>query len=150
MKYSLRIFFLTFLFLLGCTPTPEAVIFGSDFCDHCAMAIHDHRYGGLILTKKGKSYKFDSLECLMKFEAEKLAKKGSDEHVLARYVFNTFKRGELIKLEQAHFLKIPKLRSPMGQGIWASDISGDISKAKSEHGGEVLNWSQLKSLLEQK
>ena len=42
------------------------------------------------------------------------------------------------------------MRSPMGMGIWASDSSEQISKAKSEYGGEVLNWAQLKILLEQK
>ena len=138
---------MVFLFLLGCTPKPEPVIFGSDACDYCAMAIHDHRFGGLILTKKGKSYKFDSLECLRKFEVEKLDK---SELIQAHYVFNTFKKDELIKLETAIFLKISNMRSPMGMGIWASDSSEQISKAKSEYGGEVLNWAQLKILLEQK
>lgn len=111
------------------------------------MRILDPRYGGLILTKKGKSYKFDALECLLKFEAEKLDKQ---EIIKARYVFNTFKKGELIKLEQAIFLVIPTMRSPMGIGIWASNSTEDISKAKAQHGGEVLDWSQLKNLLQPK
>lgn len=133
--------------MLGCTVEPEPLIFGSESCHHCAMRILDPRYGGLILTKKGKSYKFDALECLLKFEAEKLDKQ---EIIKARYVFNTFKKGELIKLEQAIFLVIPTMRSPMGIGIWASDSTEEISKAKAEHGGEVLDWSQLKNLLEKK
>jgi copper chaperone NosL len=147
MKKTILNLCLSILFLLGCSAAPDPVIFGSEFCNHCAMAIHDHRYGGLILTKKGKSYKFDSLECMLKFESEKLDK---SEVVSARYVFNTFKKGELVKLENAFYLRIPSLRSPMGQGIWASDSSLEISNAKNEHGGEVLNWSQLKILLEQK
>lgn len=142
-----RLILLFSLFFLGCNATPEPVLFGSEFCGHCAMGINDHRYGGVILTKKGKSYKFDALECLLKFEAEKLDK---TEAVKARYVFNTFKKGELIKLEEAVFLKVPNMRSPMGIGIWASDSTEEISKAKALHGGEVLNWSQLKILLEQK
>ncbi|MDD4974977.1 MAG: hypothetical protein PHY93_11535 [Bacteriovorax sp.] len=143
----IKIFIFSFLFLLGCKVEPDPVIFGSEFCNHCAMGIHDPRYGGLILTEKGKSYKFDSLECLLKFEDEKLDKA---EKIKARYVFNTFKKGELVKLDQAIFLKIPNMRSPMGAGIWASSSLEEISKAKAERGGEVLNWSQLKILLEQK
>ena len=135
------------MFLLGCTVEPEPVIFGSESCNHCAMKILDSRYGGLILTKKGKSYKFDSLECLLNFEAKALDKK---EIIKARYVFHTFKKGELIKLEEAIFLVIPTMRSPMGIGIWASNSTEEISKAKAEHGGEVLDWSQLKSRLQQK
>lgn len=143
-RKSLVNLFFSFLFFIGCTVIPEPVMFGSDFCNHCTMTIYDHRYGGLLLTKKGKSYKFDSLECLLKFESEKLEK---TEFVSARYVFNTFRKGKLIPLEKAFFLRIPNLRSPMGQGIWASDSSLEISKAKNEHGGEVLNWSQLKNIL---
>lgn len=109
------------------------------------MGIQDSRFGGLILTKKGKSYKFDSLECLLDFEVKKLDK---NEEVKTRYVFNTFKKGDLVNVEQAFFLKIPNMRSPMGLGIWASNSTQEILKAQSEHGGEVLNWSQLKVILQ--
>lgn len=130
---------------MACNPEPEKVIFGSEFCHQCAMGIHDHRYGGILLTKKGKSYKFDSLECLLRFEKNKLKK---TEEVKARYVFNTFKKGELIRLEHAHFLKIKKMRSPMGAGIWASDSAEEISKAKGEYDGEILDWLQLQNTLD--
>jgi hypothetical protein len=84
---------------------------------------------------------------MLKFESEKLEK---SEVISSRYVFNTFKKGELIKLENAFYLRISSLRGPMGQSIWASDSSLEIANAKNEHGGEVLNWSQLKIILEQK
>lgn len=143
---SFKIIFFSLLLFIGCVVKPEPVIFGSEFCDYCAMGIHDHRFGGAILTEKGKTYKFDALECLLKFEARKLDKQ---EIVKERYVFNTFKKGDFVSLEKATFLNIPNTRSPMGLGIWASDTPEQILKAKEQHSGEVLNWSQLKILLQQ-
>ena len=111
------------------------------------MKLEDYRFGGLILTQKGKSYKFDSLECLLRFQAQKL---NINEAIKARYVFHSFKKGEIIELEKAHFLKVPNLNSPMGIGILASDSAEEITKAKNEFGGEVMTWPQVENLLNQK
>lgn len=142
-----KILLLLLCILFGCTPKVESVIFGSDLCDNCRMKIHDHRYGGAILTEKGKTYKFDSLECLLEFESKKLDKQ---EIVKERYAFNTFKKGELINVNQAVFLNVPKTRSPMGLGILSAESEGQILKVKAKQGGEVLNWEQLKDLLQSK
>lgn len=141
-----KIFLFLFLWpLVSCSPTPESIIFGQDLCDLCIMKIHDHRYGGLILTQKGKSYKFDSLECLQQFETEKLDK---EEIIKEYYVFDAFEKGKLVPLSKALFLNIPKMRGPMGKAIWGSESQDGISKAQAIHGGEVLNWAQLKALLQ--
>lgn len=143
-----RVLLFSFLFCFACVPKVEPVIFGAEACDFCAMKIQDHRFGGVLLTEKGKTYKFDSVECLMKFESEKLDR---EEKVKERYVFNTFKKGEYIVLERATYLDIPGTRSPMGRGVWAADSAEPFEKAKAEHtGAVVLSWPQLKTLLLQK
>ena len=56
---------LPFLWFLGCEVKPEPISFGNDQCHYCKMNIVDPKFGGELVTSKGKIYKFDALECLI-------------------------------------------------------------------------------------
>ena len=40
--------------IAGCNPKPEKITFGKDNCAECKMTIMDPKFGGEIVTKKGK------------------------------------------------------------------------------------------------
>jgi len=51
---SVSIALIAGLFLTSCTPKPEKIAFGKDNCAECKMPIMDPKFGGEIVTKKGK------------------------------------------------------------------------------------------------
>jgi copper chaperone NosL len=53
--------------LLSCEIKPEPLIMGKDACHTCKMILMDERFGAEIVTKKGKIYKFDDLNCMIGF-----------------------------------------------------------------------------------
>jgi len=55
------------LLFISCSTKPQPIQYGKDVCDHCKMTIVDQKFGGEIVTKKGKAYKFDDLICMAKF-----------------------------------------------------------------------------------
>ena len=55
---SVAIAFMLYLFM-SCNTKPEPFAIGKDNCSFCKMGIIDPRFGGEMITKKGKIYKFD-------------------------------------------------------------------------------------------
>jgi copper chaperone NosL len=98
------------------------------------MMIADKRFGGELVTKKGKVYKFDSLECLSEY-----MDLHSDDYKI--YVVDSMNDGNLIEAEKANFEIRSELRSPMGQGILASPKRENVAKRN------LLEWKDLKPKL---
>ena len=48
---------LAFFVLTGCNPKPEKIAIGKDACAECKMTIMDPKFGGEIVSKKGKVFK---------------------------------------------------------------------------------------------
>jgi len=66
MRRLLPLFFLLLLLFAGCRPKgPVAIEYGQDICAFCKMIIADPRFGAEVITKTGKVYKFDSVECMV-------------------------------------------------------------------------------------
>src|SRR6185436_10723719 len=53
--------------LLSCNVKPEPLTMGKDACYTCKMTLMDNKFGAEIVTKKGKIYKFDDLNCMINF-----------------------------------------------------------------------------------
>src|SRR5690606_35879538 len=51
----------------ACGVRPAHVHLGADECAHCRMVITDRRFAAQLLTDRGRSYLFDSIECLAAF-----------------------------------------------------------------------------------
>jgi copper chaperone NosL len=64
---SVAIVTIAVFILTGCTHKPEKFVLGKDECAECKMTIMDPRFGGEIVTKKGKIYKFDDAHCVAVF-----------------------------------------------------------------------------------
>jgi copper chaperone NosL len=88
----------TFLILLlglfvACEPKQEPINYGVDECELCRMRIMEDKYGAELVTEKGKVYKFDSIECLIKYSLNKNLIGVNDQLVLVSDFSNP---GELI------------------------------------------------------
>ncbi|MEK7254793.1 MAG: nitrous oxide reductase accessory protein NosL, partial [Bacteroidota bacterium] len=110
--------------LNACSPSPQPIELGTDACDHCQMTIVDEPFAAELVTKKGKVFKFDAIECMVNY----LKDKGEDEfaHLLVRD-FESPKDWQ--EARQSTYLVSPNLPSPMG---------GNLSAYKTEAAAKAM------------
>ncbi len=124
----------------SCSVGPEPIHYGEDNCVLCAMTIMDTRYGTEIVTKKGKVFKFDSVECLVEF----LQKDGVDSTDVKLILVTPFNRPEdLVDATASHFLNCKDLASPMGMFLTAFETEATAMNFKDQFGGKVYCWEGL-------
>lgn len=119
---------------------PEPINYGSDACHFCKMTLMDTKFGAEIISKKGKVFKFDDLNCTLNF-----MKKGDlkAEDMAAVYVIDYAQLGKFVTADQAFFLKTDKVRTPMASGILAFEKKEDCLKAQADYGGVCQTWQNL-------
>ncbi len=133
---------MTLFLLASCSKEVAQIKYGTDQCENCKMTLTDKKYGALIYTQKGKSFKFDAAECLLDYVKEN---KISESEIDKYFVINLTEPGELINAAETIFLISPELRSPMGENISAFKNKADAEKYQTEFGGEIFSWDELKN-----
>ncbi|MEX2569591.1 MAG: hypothetical protein WD431_26860 [Cyclobacteriaceae bacterium] len=121
--------------LMGCGAHPEPIAFGEDHCTYCKMKISDPRFGGELVTSKGKVYKFDAMECLLPFMDE--LKDEEFAHILGIAYDDP---GKLIVVEGLNFVISEEYPSPMGAHL--AGFRDNPSK-----GNQSMNWKALSNHL---
>jgi len=129
------------LFLFSCSIEPKPIEYGKDACSFCQMNIVDNQHAAQMVTNKGKVFKYDAIECMMRDMKKK------DESTIALYVINDYDApGELIDAMQATYLISKNVPSPMGanlSGFSNKNKASEIQKAKN---GTLYSWDELKTL----
>lgn len=124
----------------SCRTGPKALKLGVDHCDYCMMTVSDARFGGEIITKKGKLYCFDDPHCIISFIREKKIPRSSvDQVLLVDYSGNH----EFIPADLAHLFRADALRSPMGGNIAAFRTADSLILFMKDKKGERVNWDDL-------
>tara|TARA_B100000959_G_scaffold279707_1_gene340343 strand:+ start:1152 stop:1604 length:453 start_codon:yes stop_codon:yes gene_type:complete len=126
------------LYSFSCNIIPKGINYGHDECYHCKMLIVDKKHGGKIVTSKGKTYKFDSIECMIGFVAD--FEKFPIQKVS---VIDYNDPGVLIDANQATFLKSKNIPSPMGAFLSAIKDRKVATEIKNIKGGVFFTWSKL-------
>lgn len=128
------------LFLSSCSTKPQPFKYGSDVCDHCKMTIIDPKFGGEIITKKGKAYKFDDIVCMATFLKSSEIK---EDQILQKVVVNYSKQNDFVDVDKAFFLVSPALKSPMAGNSAAFISNAEAEKVKTSTPGEIQRWKDL-------
>lgn len=128
-------------FSLSCSTKPTPFEAGKDNCHFCKMGITDTRFGGQLITKKGKIFKFDDLSCLVSF----LKAGGEEESNISQTLTVLFEKpNEFLDVNKAAFIISPELKSPMGSnaaGFTNASAAGDFAKGKQQT--TIITWKQL-------
>jgi len=135
--------FFALLFFTSCATGPEPIRYGKDNCHQCKMTLTDKRFGAEIVTKKGKVYKFDDLNCLVNF-----LKSGevSAENIAQTLSVDFKNTGQFVDVQQAFFLENEAIKSPMRADIASFSQQQDLNAVKAEiGGGKELNWEGVKA-----
>ncbi|WP_179862361.1 nitrous oxide reductase accessory protein NosL [Longibacter salinarum] len=135
--------------LLGCSPEPEPIRYGNDACSFCRMTIADARYGAELVTTTGKTYTFDSVECLAGFVNENTGPNKVDIHSL--WVSDYKRPGTLINVDDAFFIQGGTLRSPMAMNVAAFSASASSPQTVADStGGTVTKWDHLRTMVRER
>lgn len=122
-----------FIICFSCSTEPEPIAFGQDQCAYCKMTIADPNYGGEIITKKGRIYKFDATECLINYFNE------NEVTVSQKLVIPFDDPKHLHLVDSVHFVIDEKYRSPMGKNLAAFK---DKSNAEITN-PQFMTWNEL-------
>jgi len=125
-------------FLVSCSTQPEPLKPGQDVCYLCKMGIADTKFGGEVLTKKGKIFKFDDIGCMIRFiRLNEVEQKDISQSVVVNYN----KQNDFINTDKAVFLVGDVVKSPMNYNI-AAFLNADDA-AKISVAGKTLRWNEL-------
>ncbi len=130
--------------LAACEPGPRPIAYGEDVGDYCRMTIVDEGYGAELVTRTGKVYTFDSIECLAAFYLEGQVPR---QEVHSLWVTDFQDPPALIRVEEAFFLHSRDLPSPMGMNLTAfSDVIRRDAVTNSFY-GDLLDWEGVLDLV---
>lgn len=143
---TLRLTLLTALMLViaGCEPEPRSIEAGNDQCAYCRMMISELEFASQLLNKQGRSFKFDSVECMAAYDLTT----DNPENVHSLWVPDFHDPQHWIRSDEAFYLKSETLRSPMGLSLSAYASREQAEEMRSEYGGELISYEQVKQLVE--
>lgn len=138
-------FILVCIFIQGCKVEPQAINYNEDQCQSCKMMISDSRFGSELVTKKGKIYKYDAIECMVR----EVIEQGEDKyaHII---VTDYLKPGAFLDARNATFLIHKERPSPMGANLSAYESTKLLSANFKNEDQEALRWKALKKHFEKK
>jgi len=134
--YFIRILFIALLlFLVSCKVEPKKINYGQDHCAFCDMTVVDKMHACEYVTKKGKSYPFDAIECM----TQKINQENNESELAFILVSDYQNLGKLIDAENATYLITEKIKSPMGANLSAFSSLEKAKKMQHELGGTIYN-----------
>ncbi len=125
--------------LTSCSTQPEPINYDSDACHFCKMTIVSKTHSAQAVSKKGKQFKYDAIECMVND-----INKENNAEMSIMLVANYLNAGEMIPAEKATYIVSENIPSPMGANLSATASKADAEQLKTENGGELFDWSTLK------
>lgn len=117
---------------------PQAINEDVDVCVICNMQVKDDAYATQIVTKEGKSLKFDDIGCMNEWKSQN----GTDD-IGMEYV-RDYNDKEWIQFEQASYVYDASIRTPMAYGLVSFKDKQSAEQFIEEQGiGQLLSSKEL-------
>ncbi len=133
------------LLSISCKIEPQPIEYGKDQCSFCVMNIVDKTHAAQYVTKKGKQFKFDAIECLVNDISNK-----NEEDIAIFMVADYGNPGVMIPAKTATYLISEEIKSPMGAHLSALSTLEKAKELQQKHSGEIYTWETLKQKLSDK
>jgi len=141
MNIYIYTFFIALFILNSCSVEPKKIKYGEDHCHYCDMTVVDKTHASEYVTKKGKAYTFDAIECLV----NDLNENKNEDMMSFILVANYSNPGELITATDATYLISESIKSPMGANLSAFKLKEKAIEYLNKGNGKIYNWEQLKT-----
>lgn len=143
MKTQLLIVSFIGLLLWSCSIAPKDINYSHDACHYCSMTVVDNQHASELVTKTGKAFIFDSVECLVHYIQDN---QGVNHEGMV--LVNTYtKPGALFDATKATYLISENIPSPMGAFLTAFPIESGAEEVQQTQGGTLYNWEELLATL---
>src|SRR5690606_29594965 len=140
MKKHIILLFIMLNGSIGCSVGPKPIDYGHVGCHYCSMTIVDKQHAAQLVTKKGKVFNFDAIECMMN------QLKDEGESAMALFLVNDFGQpGELVDATKATYLISENIPSPMGEYLSAFTNEEAAKETMTKQGGELYTWTEIKN-----
>jgi len=137
-KIILMNILITSLFQISCSTKQQEIDYGADNCSFCEMTIVDNRHSAELVTSKGKVYKFDAIECMIRY-----SKRNINTKYAHQLVANFLIPGQLVDAKKSTYLISKNIPSPMGEYLSGFDTSESANITHKKNGGTLYTWEQL-------
>lgn len=134
------------MLISSCTVEPKKINYGNEHCSHCDMTVVDKTHAAEYVTKKGKTYVFDAIECLV----IKLNEEQNEAAMAFILVADFSNPSVLIDAKSATYFICEKIKSPMGANLSAFSSKEKAEKMMNDYGGEVFSWEEIKQKIANK
>lgn len=121
-----------------------SIDYGKAECAYCRMNVMDEKFAAAIVTQQGRTYAFDSPECMVQHVAEGRI---AEDQVRGWWVCDHARPGTLIDATTAQYLAASSLNSPMNGNVAAFASATERTKAAAAHPGEELDWPGARTRL---
>jgi len=115
---------------------PSDIPLHAEECEYCKMVISDQRFTAQLVSEKGKSYPFDSIECMAAYAHQN--EEVSDGAKF--YVTNFTQPGQWLTVEEASIYQSVNIQSPMGLSLFAIDRQSAVPAMINN--AEQQSWQQ--------
>ena len=134
-KYTL---FVASFLLLACQIKQKEINYGADHCEFCQMTIVDKQHAAQIVTKKGKAYSFDAIECMVHYSED------IDTSMVGLFLAGNYNVSEsLINARESYFIISENIPSPMGAFLSSVPTKAEAESIVKEKGGTIYTWEEL-------
>ena len=138
-RFIILILFLALCALTACTIEQSPIVYGKDACYFCKMNIVDKQHAAEIVTQKGKAYKYDAIECMIRDVLKR------DETEIALFLITDYYNpGKLVDATKALYLISENLPSPMGANLTGFESKNKAEETQKEKSGTLYSWDELK------
>lgn len=141
MKHQFGYAAIILCFVSACTPSPQEIVYGEEACHSCLMTIVDMRHAAQLVTKKGRAYKFDAIECMVDY----LNKSEPTEY--AYILVSDYDNAKLIDAATATYLISQAIPSPMGAFLSAFGEYERAHTLQKSQEGQLYDWKDLSEAL---
>ena len=123
---------------------PPEIPFGKAECVSCRMNVIDDQFAAALTTLKGRTYYFDSPECMVQHVADGQI---SEAQVAHWYVCDHNHPGVLLDATTAYYLRSSAVPSPMGGNTAAFATEIDRATIDDMVHGEKLDFEGMRQIL---
>jgi copper chaperone NosL len=138
------VFLLVLALFSSCTIKPGRLHYAVDSCDFCKMKLMDDKFGGELVTDKGKIFKFDDIKCMVSFLDSPNGHANNYSFELVVDYAHAEDEFDLIPANDAFFVSSPDVKSPMAGNIAAFKNKVVRAEYLKRWNGLDLSWAGIK------
>nr|WP_262902006.1 nitrous oxide reductase accessory protein NosL [Winogradskyella vincentii] len=108
-------------------------------CNYCQMTIVTKTHAAQMVTDKGKQYKFDAIECMIRFLDDKQNLISKSNLLITDYNAP----GTMTNAKTANYVICEEISSPMGANLTGFATKSNVKELINSSSAEFYDWDGI-------